>query len=108
MSIPPFVPARLRRSIVFFLVVTATGLGLFLIIFPSPDLSQELELLRRVADLELRLRAAERTSARRRHDLNGLYREFSKALSVLAEGECADGQVTSRKLYFVGEIPWCK
>ena len=45
-ALSPFLPARLRRSIILFLVVVSTGLGLFLIIFPSPDLSPQVQLLR--------------------------------------------------------------
>ncbi len=80
-----FVTARLRRSILLFLVMVATGLGLFLIIFPSPDLSQENELLRRIAEMSERIGQTEQLVAERKHDLKSLYTQFSLVTRALAE-----------------------
>jgi alpha-1,3-mannosylglycoprotein beta-1,4-N-acetylglucosaminyltransferase A/B len=80
-----FVPARLRRSILLFLVMVSTGLGLFLIIFPSPDLSQELELLRRIAEISSRIGHTEQLVAERQHNLKSLYKQFAIVTNALAE-----------------------
>ncbi len=82
MLIAPFAPARLRRSITLFLVAVATGLGLFLIIFPSPDVSQELHLLKRATELSMRVDRAETANARRRQDLHELFAQFAGLLNA--------------------------
>lgn len=68
-----FIPARLRRSVILFLVMVTTGLALFLIIFPSPDLSQENSMLRSIAELSLRIGQAEQINSERKRDLHQLY-----------------------------------
>ena len=80
-----FVPARLRRSILLFLVMVSTGLGLFLIIFPSPDLTQEMELVRRIAEVSARIDQTERLVVERSHDLKSLFAQFSMVVGTLME-----------------------
>ena len=80
-----FVPARLRRSILLFLVMVSTGLGLFLIIFPSPDLTQEMELVRRIAEVSARIGQTERMVLERNHDLKSLFSQFSMVVRTLME-----------------------
>ena len=85
-TINPYIPARLRRSIIFFLVMVATGLGLFLLIFPSPDLSQqELDLLRRISQITPRLQHAERVNVQHRSELQSLLAEFTQVVKLLKE-----------------------
>jgi len=80
-----FVPARLRRSILLFMVMVSTGLGLFLIIFPSPDLTQEMELVRRIAEVSARIGQTERMVMERNHDLKSLFSQFSMVVRTLME-----------------------
>ena len=80
-----FVPVRLRRSILLFMVMVSTGLGLFLIIFPSPDLTQEMELVRRIAEVSTRIGQTERLVLERNHDLKSLFSQFSMVVRTLME-----------------------
>ncbi|XP_059087037.1 alpha-1,3-mannosyl-glycoprotein 4-beta-N-acetylglucosaminyltransferase A-like [Tigriopus californicus] len=71
------VPPRLRRFIILLMTAICTCLGLFILVFPTPDLSQEVELVRQIADLSIRIQHAEQLNAERKYQLQTLFQKFS-------------------------------
>ena len=69
--------AKLRKVLLSGLVLAVVCLVLILIVVPSPDLSVESELLRRIADLEQKIQSAHQTNLARNHDLSRIWKQFA-------------------------------
>eukprot|EP00095_Tigriopus_kingsejongensis_P003848 snap_masked-scaffold20_size707684-processed-gene-3.2 protein:Tk03848 transcript:snap_masked-scaffold20_size707684-processed-gene-3.2-mRNA-1 annotation:"alpha- -mannosyl-glycoprotein 4-beta-n-acetylglucosaminyltransferase b" len=82
-------PPRFRRPLLVGLASLCTLLGLGLWAWPAPDLSQELILARRMTELALRVRAADRLNAHRQWEVQHLFQQFAR----LATQPVGDGSL---------------
>ena len=88
--------AKFRKILVTVITVTAVCLALVLVIVPAPDLSQESELLRRIAHLEERVAAAQDANTLRHQDLQRMYKQFAAITKQLAKGANATDNIADR------------
>jgi len=77
--------AKFRKIILTSTVVTIVCLTFVLVVVPAPDLSQENEVLRRIADLEQMVQSAHETNVVRHRDLQLLWKQFASITKRLKQ-----------------------
>ena len=59
--------------------------GSIILIYPSPDLSAEQEIVHRIADLSVKLQHIDTLNDQRKYDLQGLSKQFSSLLRLVKD-----------------------
>merc|ERR1712029_849330 len=77
--------AKFRKVFLTAVGVTIVCLSLILVVVPAPDLSQENEVLRKIADLEQMVNAAHETNVVRHSDLQRMWKQFSSITKRLQQ-----------------------
>ena len=77
--------ARFRRIFVTLAAIIIVSMALILVIVPAPDLSEEQVLLRRIAELEEKVRNAEKLNGHRHLELQKIFGQFSTIVKTLSD-----------------------
>ncbi|XP_023347059.1 uncharacterized protein LOC111715893 [Eurytemora carolleeae] len=76
---------RLRRLVVLGLGFLSLSLGLFLVIYPAPDLSAEQDILSRIAELDERLKHSNALNDQRKAELKEISQDFTELLNLVKQ-----------------------